>query len=627
MPSLDYNAATAAGYSDKEINDFASSKGVQLTNAPKQYNEGAFEGAIDKTGAFDIPLLGGVARALTHPLLQGAETVAQGGAEGLMGASEALGLTKGGVKAPQFVSPQMQGQLNQRTQAGTEGFTNPDQTTQGLATTGVKQAAGVASYMPGLYGSIPGLAAAGGLSSFGNTQGDDLGTTVKNTAIGTILGPILGKLGEKALPVLVGGIKKTTSLLPDALQKSLDNKAIEMDNLEINKLGDTVGHDKLQLASQLGITPEMSPGQISNKLDTLLTAKGQEKNDILSKEYGSVTPAQIKEAILRAPKQVASALTDKVDLKEFASRIDDFLKQNILDEAGVKLPEGGAPLTSEELAKGNAPGKMSFDQPGSNPTPPLAKKTAAQQKAFLKGPFDATHPNIKMNIAGAAQEGTGKTSLGIPDSPILGSTGDLSTMSPGQTEDFMNNQTPVDLKTADSIKQRFQDAFKKNGATDDPMLKQAYHNIQQLIEEQSGHPAGVKRVNAEYNSLREMKEVADKAHANPPASVRNFEDSKNKLQSSSLDNSLAPAAAAATGMSIMGGLGGAGGGYAIWRLLNTVMKDPKLAQKLVNGINLPKEAMNTGIGKGAQSIGKAAEPALSSLLKQLGVRLPGNILH
>lgn len=112
-------------------------------------DQGAFQQALTKTGAFDIPVLGGALRAVSKPLLTGAETVAQAGGE--LGSA----LT-GQTSAPQFVSNDMQNLLNQRTQAGLEGFTKPSDTTKKLALEGLKQSAAVASY------GVPAIRAFGG---------------------------------------------------------------------------------------------------------------------------------------------------------------------------------------------------------------------------------------------------------------------------------------------------------------------------------------------------------------------------------------------------------------------------------------------------------------------------------
>lgn len=108
-------------------------------------NQGKFTNAAQKTGAFDIPVLGGLLRGAVQPLTSGAEMVAQAGGE--TGAA----LT-GQTSAPQFVSPQMQQLLNQRTTAGLDP---ENANSRQIAMNGVTQA-GEAGLDIATLNSLPG---------------------------------------------------------------------------------------------------------------------------------------------------------------------------------------------------------------------------------------------------------------------------------------------------------------------------------------------------------------------------------------------------------------------------------------------------------------------------------------
>lgn len=134
--------------------DFTSKYGGQ------QKTSGAFVSPVEKTGLYDIPVLGGLLRGATQPFLEGAQTIAQAGGE------LATAVT-GGTKAPSFVGSDFQDTLDKRTQAGGEywqqgGYsTDPSKSTinptgQEIAGKGVKQALDVGITAKTLE-AIPGL--------------------------------------------------------------------------------------------------------------------------------------------------------------------------------------------------------------------------------------------------------------------------------------------------------------------------------------------------------------------------------------------------------------------------------------------------------------------------------------
>lgn len=491
-------------------------------------DEGAFEGTITKTGAFDVPVLGGVARALTHPLLKGAETIAQ--AVGETGAA----LT-GQTSAPQFVNPSMQKVLNNRTQAGTEGLTNPDATTGDLATRGIKTAAGVAAYgVPGggFTGELTtkGLAAAGGLSSFGES-GNTVGETVGDTALGAVLGPILARI-----PGLAGKLTGKTAetlfdKLPAGLRNKMDLTEKQLINLENRKMTDMVGYENISKAKTLGITPNSMPEDVIRLVTPEMEDVGSKLDEALGKDYANATIADITEAFNKAQKQVVPG-TKEVNLKDFKSRTKDFLQQNIIDE--------------------------------------------------------------------------------------MVSTGDTSV---GQTVDFQNDTSPISLKIVNKIKQRLGERF-----DEDPIYKQAYKNLQQLIEEKSGDPDLVKSLNGEYNTLRNIKKASDEQIKKGLShNIDEYDIRRERIKGNPLTDPLL-----ATGASV-GALGGAmlgpvgaipGGTFALYRILVNLLKNPEVASKLAGTLEAPKEVFNTPVGQVVSKVAGKTTGVIGKALEQAGVRLP-----
>jgi hypothetical protein len=78
------------------------------TESPVNRDEGAFEKMMGSKGLFDIPVAGGIARGIAHPLLKGAEITAEGVNSGIDMAKNLPKIMAGeGLPAyePKFVSP------------------------------------------------------------------------------------------------------------------------------------------------------------------------------------------------------------------------------------------------------------------------------------------------------------------------------------------------------------------------------------------------------------------------------------------------------------------------------------------------------------------------------------------
>lgn len=533
-------------------------KGSELSNygleAPKSYSQGAFEGTVDKTGLYNLPG-GSLIRAVTHPLLKGAETVAEGGLAGgqLLGEMTGLRKMQASDSNPTFISQQENQNLN-----GSLGQATME---------GLKTGAGTAAYaVPGggFVGGVSnkGLSAAGAMSGFGDTQSNDPIPLAENSALGGILGPFLGKLvpdaGASISDKIFGGL---TEKLPTKIRTRLDIIQKQLGDLEKSKMQDMVGYSNIDKARNLGIHAEHNPEDVVRIVQPEMDFVGENLNDILSHDAANATIGQITDAFERAQKQVVPGLKD-VNLNDFKTNIKNFLQQNITDE-----------LDSAGVTQ-----------------------------------------NTKMTHYGIGDAGTPKYSV----SQTSGGP------TPGQLVDFNNNESPISLAIVNKIKQRLGERF-----DEDPLYKQAYKNIQQLIEEQSGKKDEVRALNSEYNTLRDIRNQSQKVmDKGLGPNILDYTSKKDSLLNKPIaDPGLAAAAATAgLGGQMLGPLGAIPGGtYATYRLLVNLLRNPGSAAKIASILEVPGNAMKTPAGKAVSTAGNVGAKSVKKVLEAVSPRL-GNVL-
>lgn len=145
---------------------------------------GAIENAVGNTGAYDIPVLGGIARALTHPFIKAGELAGQAG-------SEALTAATGGTEAPQIASNDVMKEIGN----------SKNRSVGGTLKQGAKEAAGVGAFavpfgQAGVVGSkfiLPGIAT-GALNALSQDNVTP-GSVAKGAAIGGLVGGGVQALG------------------------------------------------------------------------------------------------------------------------------------------------------------------------------------------------------------------------------------------------------------------------------------------------------------------------------------------------------------------------------------------------------------------------------------------------
>jgi len=187
------------------------------TESPVNRDEGAFEKMMGSKGLFDIPVAGGIARGIAHPLLKGAEITAEGVNSGIDMAKNLPKIMAGeGLPAyePKFVSPATYENLSGDL---------PTATTEALRS----GAGAAASFLPGLNVAKGGVGASVTNSALtgatrgamiGADQGEDFnpGMMAGFAAGGAILEPLAklltsGKMTQKGVNRLMDEAKKKSS--------------------------------------------------------------------------------------------------------------------------------------------------------------------------------------------------------------------------------------------------------------------------------------------------------------------------------------------------------------------------------------------------------------------------------
>lgn len=185
---------------------------------------GVIENAIGNTGAYDIPVLGGIARALTHPFIKAGELAGQAG-------SEALTAATGGTQAPQIASNDAMKDIGD----------SKERSVLGTLTQGGRDAAGVGAFavpfgQAGVVGSqfvLPGIAT--GVLNAVSQDNATPGSVAKGAAVGGLVGggvQALGAIGNKIAGGLAGNGVQGDITNPIANAKGNVNYANDVQDLK-----------------------------------------------------------------------------------------------------------------------------------------------------------------------------------------------------------------------------------------------------------------------------------------------------------------------------------------------------------------------------------------------------------
>lgn len=406
-------------------------------------------------------------------------------------------------------------------------------------------------------------AVGGGLAQMADNLGQgkplvqDVLPAAGGAALGNMAVPGLQKIAGFAGDALKTPGKLLFENLPKSIQASMNLAKQKLTNLETRKMADMVGYENIAKAKEWGITPDMMPEDVVNTVAPHLKNLGEELNAHLSAKRVGASLQDVKDAFTKAQRQVVPGLKD-VDLNQFQSRIDDFLRQNISE--------------------------------GLDHTPQLG--------------------------GSGRSYGTGTGTAGDSTYRVVGGNGGTTT--PDQIEN-----TSLPLTIVNKIKTRLGERF-----GEDPLYKQAYHNLQDLIETKSGQKDIIKGINEEYNTLREIKNASeDQMKKGLSSTMLNYNTMKEEMGKRKLVDptsaTLASLGAASMAIPGVGHVGAAlGGGYALYRILNNALHDPVAAAKIVKVLNKPGEFARTGLG---QAIGKGSDltgQAIQGAIRGAGVRIP-----
>lgn len=292
----------------------------QLRN--DKLDQGAIESAIDMGGhgVYDIPVAGGVLRALTHPFVKAAELAGQAGGEALTAAT-------GGTEAPQIASPDtlrtIGGYDKPRSVSGTALQGTKDiaalipyllgmGANSGLATK-APLVGGAISKLPGIAPQIANLAASGGLAQ-GLNSFSQPNSTVGSTLTGAAIGAV-------ANPAMAGAQNLLTDKLPRYLgMRAYGNAGTHLPEVrEAEKAAEASGQTLKEVRQQ--VLSENGTGSV-NKADI----RGMVE-DLANEEQWTGTPG-VKDAIKDIKKDISTSDTlfdiyNKIKNRAYAGPINE----------------------------------------------------------------------------------------------------------------------------------------------------------------------------------------------------------------------------------------------------------------------------------------------------------------
>lgn len=227
------------------------------TTAPS--NQGAFTNAIQKTGAFDIPVLGGLLRGVAQP----AATLAEAGAEDIRAAGQKFSGQKGPYQ-PAFISPEMQ-----------QALISPEKIAQVKQNplNAVKNAAGYElTQLPSQAGAVLDLMGLSSLAKTGIKAAANPIETAKNVAgvrnyvtRGRTYGQ-MEKLADKGRNIDYEDISKIVNSEATHKPTTIKNEISQILREERPLEGSSqVSYGPSSAAPQGGITQQLTPSQLTSR--------------------------------------------------------------------------------------------------------------------------------------------------------------------------------------------------------------------------------------------------------------------------------------------------------------------------------------------------------------------------
>lgn len=539
-------------------------------------------------------------------------------------------------KIPPASMPNSQGQTPQPNTGGTGGW---GKNIGGILGGTVGQILGTpADIIAGPGGTMAGGAIGGGI---GGSIGEGIDQLMSGK--GLDLKKIAGAGGEQAAygAIPVGEEMRAIPLIGKMAGNVMGNTAIR------GTVGGVTG-GLAQMANNLGQGKPLTDNVVGNAESTAI---GNIASPAVSKALGLVgkgITAPAKFAFDTLPKSIQSSLDlaseklGNLDTKKLADLVGykniqaakdwgitaSHLPQDVVDEIVPQMKTLGEELNTHLSADGAATTLQDVRDAFSkaqNQVAPGLKDVNMQDFSkrvddFLRQNLEdaGIHPLTQAPVGGAERGSAGKA----PQFTNRTYSGRSTSMGPTGTD-----LTPIPLNIVNSIKQRLGERF-----GDDPLYEQAYHNLQNLIEKKSGQPDIIKGINQEYNTLREIKNSAEKQLESPSTTVLNYNAMKQDLSKRKIiDPGSATMASLAAASTVIPGIGhvaaGLSGGYALYRILNNALHDPVAAAKIIGVLQKPGQFAQTGVGQALGKTGDAIGTGVQGVVRNSTVRLPAAIMN
>lgn len=553
--------------------------------APKLSNVGAFEQPVNDALSH-VPIVGGLLSAIARPAVKGAEVVAQGLGEGITAAT-------GGTKAPQFVSPQFQQTLNNRTQAGAEGFLHPDATTQDIGIEGGKRVAGVASYLPTGWG-VKALGTAGALNGISDSESNNL------SGIGTdaLVGGALAIGGGKALQYGGKGAAKvinaTTRALPNKMLSHATETVQNIRDVGIRRLEALFGPQILDtteggaiiaprfssLFNKIGIANEASIQKIGHKLGEASQQAENELANTLNKDYYNFTKADVMDAMNPILDDTVGGLGHLGQTKD---EITGFLDRQL-----TKLADDVSPTAGKAATGG-------VNRSSGGVVPVVTNRTGSE-------------------VAGSG------------------------THAPGQIADEMAGQSPIGLPSLLKLKRVIGERADWGDTPSglDP-YQQLYFKVDEMIKGILAPEDLAKygQIMEDHSDLIKLKSRYTKMmnKGKLPEEVFNPKLMEKKIAEKPVSDNILSAIATIIGGGAGAALGAAGGplgmtggaislGYGGQAAARALLRDPKALAKVSQILSAPARAADS-LPQAVKTTGNITGKTIKELLRQLNIRVQG----
>ncbi len=575
---------------------------------------------LEKTGLYDIPVLGGLSRLLTEPVEKTVRTIGGAGYEAVRGVQSAMGdknayvnQDTGVVKQNPFITMQEMERIQK--EPGLEA---------------VKAAAGPLSYtVPGggFVGGITGRGAAGAafLNSLSQSKGGPV-ESFKNAAvaapIGAIAGPALSK-ATKLITSIPGAISRhVTEALPESIKVSADIQERKVANLVSEKMGTLVGTNNIKKATDLGITENTPIEDVVNILRFTKDQLGETLNNLRSGKY--INLGDIERKLSYFSKNGSEST--KTLIKDFIKKAEDIdvniskgKTEQLFEKGKLKLDQAPIGTVTETIPAG--PGRATTVLPKTeNPVMVKGKPVlnAAGEPMIEPGPIVNKNINSSMNVQSGEQVSTGLPKTVAQRPNVISGPGP-------------NDKPSISLDTLEEYRQEVFSAWKQTvtefNRAGDRSLQKLHETISGLIKDNSGKGGGASRqmtedAYREYRVVKDMFDTANKEFTSSPASknITEFLAKKQGLEQTALPGTsqdIFSAGAAGVGAMALGPIGALpSGAYWIYRILQGALKNPKNSKALAAFLSSKAIDPNSLVIK----LGEMSKEGVIKALEQIGIR-------